>query len=295
MPKVSVIIPARQEEYLLPTVADVLKQATGDIEVIVVLDGWWPNPMLPDDKRVKVLHWGAAQGLRPSINAGMEMATGEFVMKLDAHCAVGHGFDEILAAACGPHDLVVPEKYSLLPETWARFRAPWHYFYLTWPWDETRSPWGMHEVAYEKVGIAPPACANHALPIDDILTFQGSAWLMRKSHWRWLGPMETDRYYFAHEAPELGLKTWLGEGEGRCRIVKSAWYAHLHKGKSHRRTFLRHKTQWNAAIAWSTTYWLSDTWPYRRHDFAWLYEKFGPLPGWPEGGAVEAKRRIRGC
>src|SRR5512139_2517413 len=69
MARTSVLIPSRHEEYLVPTVVDALKQARGDVEVIAILDGWWPNPGLPDDKRVKILHWGIAQGLRPSLNA----------------------------------------------------------------------------------------------------------------------------------------------------------------------------------------------------------------------------------
>jgi len=293
MSKVSVIIPARNEEYLAPTVADILKQATGDIEVCVVLDGWWPSPALPDDKRVKILHWGTAQGLRQSINAGMAMATGDYLMKLDAHCALAKGFDQTLAAACEEHDLVVPAKYSLIPETWEKFRDPWHYFFLTWPWDETRQPWGMHEVAYEKIGSpAPLTPLNQALPIDDILTFQGSAWMLRRAQWDRLGPMDAAHYYFAHEAVELGLKMWLSGG--RCRIVKTTWYAHLHKGRAHRRAFARHKNPWAEAVEWSTKYWLADQWPARIHDFAWAYEKFGPLPGWPENGAIEAKKRILG-
>ena len=287
MAKVSIILPARNEPFLKPTVEDVLRQATGDVEVIAVMDGSWSDPPLPDDPRIKILHWGTAQGLRPSINAGMALATGDYLMKLDAHCAVSKGFDEVLAAACEDNELVVPEKYSLAPETWEMFKQPWHYFYLTWPWEQNGRTWGMHEVNY-----GPEKNAERAhLPIDDILTFQGSAWMIRRSHWERMGEMDTNHYYFAHEAPELGMKTWLGGG--RCKIVKTASYGHLHKGHAHKRTFIRHKQKWNAAIAWSTKYWMGNQWSQRVHDFDWVIDKFGPLPGWPENWKDEAEKGLR--
>jgi len=283
--RTSIIIPARQEPYLRPTVEDCLRQARGDVEVVVVLDGWWPEPTLPEDPRIAVLHWGTAQGLRQSINAGMAMATGEYVMKLDAHCAVGEGFDVTLKASCGEQDIVVPEKYSLIPETWERCKHPWQYFYLSWPWEENGLTWGLHEKNY-----GPSVnYARRRIPVDDILTFQGSAWLLRRTYWDRIGPMNVERYYFAHEAVELGMRAWLGGG--RCRIVKAAWYAHLYKGKAHRRGFSRHKQRWNAAIAESTIYWMTDQWPERVHDFAWLVDKFGPLPGWPENWQAEFLER----
>jgi glycosyltransferase involved in cell wall biosynthesis len=292
MPRVSVMMPSRNEDYLGPTVADVLAHATGDIEVIVVLDGWWPAKpamdVLNSDPRVRVLHWGAPRGLRPSLNAAAAMATGEFLFKLDAHCALAHGWDELLTKHCEASDIVVPEKFSLEPDQWVKFREPWHYFYLTWPWAEgSKLPWGMHEVAY-----GPNTNAKRAhIPVDDILTFQGSAWMLRKDYWQRLGEMDTDRYYYAHEAVELGLKAWLGGG--RVRIVKSCWYAHLYKGKAHKRQFIRQKLRWNEAIARSTTYWLTNQWEDRIHDFAWVVEKFGPLPGWPANWQEEVERRLQ--
>ena len=42
MSKVSVVIPSRGEQFLAPTVKDVLAKAAGNIEVIAVLDGYWP-------------------------------------------------------------------------------------------------------------------------------------------------------------------------------------------------------------------------------------------------------------
>ena len=47
--RVSVIIPSRNERFLTKTVIDLLAKAQGDIEIIAVLEGYWPDPPLPED------------------------------------------------------------------------------------------------------------------------------------------------------------------------------------------------------------------------------------------------------
>lgn len=47
MPRVSVIIPARNERFLPQTVADLLAHGS-DIEIIAVLDGYWPAEPQPE-------------------------------------------------------------------------------------------------------------------------------------------------------------------------------------------------------------------------------------------------------
>ena len=54
----SVIIPSRNNEYLQRTIDDLLEKAEGEIEIIVVLDGYWPSPMLVHDIRVSIIHHG---------------------------------------------------------------------------------------------------------------------------------------------------------------------------------------------------------------------------------------------
>ena len=100
MAKVSVLIPARNERFLVQTVADVLQKATGSIEIIVVLDGYWPEPQLPDWPDLVIIHRGRARGMRAAINAAAAIAKGDYLMKTDAHCMFGEGFDEILKADC---------------------------------------------------------------------------------------------------------------------------------------------------------------------------------------------------
>src|SRR3989344_7204803 len=103
-PTVSVIIPSRNEIFLSKTIQDILAKAQGEIEVIAVLEGYWPQeekrefwstPAIIDDPRVIYLHHGQPKGLRRSMNEGVAIAKGRFVMKVDAHCMFGEGFDVI--------------------------------------------------------------------------------------------------------------------------------------------------------------------------------------------------------
>ena len=118
MTDLSVIIPARNEIYLQNTIDNVLANIQADTEIIVILDGYWPVVSIPDNPRVVVIHHTEARGQRQSINEAARIAKGKYLMKLDAHCAVGPGFDRILIDDYQPGWTVVPRMYNLDVETW---------------------------------------------------------------------------------------------------------------------------------------------------------------------------------
>ena len=123
----TVIIPSRNEMFLSKTIEDILKKARGEIEVIAVLDGYWPSetkrekwstPAIIQDDRVTYIHFGEPRGLRVAINAGVAIAKGDYVMKVDGHCLFDEGFDVKLAEDCEDNWVVIPRRYSLDPENW---------------------------------------------------------------------------------------------------------------------------------------------------------------------------------
>lgn len=90
VPKISVIIPIyKVEEYLNQCIDSVLQQTYTNIEVVLVDDGSPDNcPIICDDyaqkdARVKVIHKENG-GLSDARNAGLENATGEYVVFLDS-------------------------------------------------------------------------------------------------------------------------------------------------------------------------------------------------------------------
>ena len=99
MTKISIIIPSRNEKYLKKTVDDIQKKATGDYEIIIGWNGKTeyeiPDIPFPSDK-IRFVYEKEAIGLKPMINKLVKEATGKYILKSDAHCMFGEGFDEIL-------------------------------------------------------------------------------------------------------------------------------------------------------------------------------------------------------
>jgi glycosyltransferase involved in cell wall biosynthesis len=287
--KVSVIIPARNEIYLQKTIDEVLQKSTGEIEVIVILDGYWPDPPLLDNPRQIVVHRDS-KGMRASINAGVDIATGKYIMKLDAHCMLSEGYDEILKADCDKDWIVIPRRFSLETET-EEWGIRWHrpftdYEYLTWPWEKSVVKFGLVGRVWDS-----RTADRINIPIDENLSFQGSCWFTHKEFFkRRIGFMSDDGYgTFVAEAQELGFKAWLGGG--KVMTNKKCWYAHLWKGAPYREQYKKlygvqytriSNTEWKKGNRYNVFYWMQDKWEPRIHDFEWLIDKFSPVPTWPK-------------
>ena len=65
MRDVSFLIPARNEEFLGITIESILKTAKTDFDIIAVLDGYWPDPPIPDHPRVTLVHHSESIGSVP--------------------------------------------------------------------------------------------------------------------------------------------------------------------------------------------------------------------------------------
>jgi len=114
----SIIIPARNEQFLRRTIEDILANIEGDTEIIAVCDGYWPNPPIEDSPRVTLIHHTNPIGQRQSTNEGVKLSTAKFIMKCDAHCAFDKGFDVKLMSNCKEDWTVVPRMYNLHIYDW---------------------------------------------------------------------------------------------------------------------------------------------------------------------------------
>ena len=276
MPDVSIIVPSRNEIFLQHTVTDLLKNGT-DIEVIAVLEGYWPNPPLLPDTRLIQLHRGRAMGMRAAINAAAAIAKGKYLMKCDAHCMFGEGYDTILKADCDGDWIVIPRRYSLDAEKWERRmdRTPIDYEYLRYHYYDPNEL-GIHGTVWPE-----RARQRRDVMIDENMSFQGSCWFMPAAHFARLGGMQEEGYgTFIGEPQEIGLKTWLSGGKQMTN--KNTWYAHLHKGRQYGRGYSLSKRELVDGNRYSVETWVGNRWPGRIHDLEWLIERFFPVPTWPE-------------
>ena len=144
--KLSIIIPSRKELFLNETIKDVLKNATGDVEIFPILDGYEPDELV-EDPRVKYIRLPEQSYMqkRHGINAGVAMASGKYVMSLDAHCLVAKGFDEVLIKYHQDNWVQIPRRHRLDAENWciqkqSDTRPPIDYEYIM----RLREDGGLH-------------------------------------------------------------------------------------------------------------------------------------------------------
>jgi glycosyltransferase involved in cell wall biosynthesis len=248
---ISIIIPSYKEPYTDKTVDSIRHNAELTIEIIVVKD----KPM------------------RVAINEGLKQARGEFIMKCDAHCAFGKGFDRIMAEDCKDYWLMIPRRYSLDEKTWNRIKNPVDYHYFSSP-------------IKNNYGTALWCAEWHKkndLLIDDTMTFQGSCWFANRQYFMsHVGYLDMRYGGFPQEPLEIGMKYWLGGGE--VKVNKKTWYAHLNKRAYHydkgmfSRKYKKYKGMEND-YKWSTDHWMGNHEPNMIYTFDWLINKFNP-PTW---------------
>lgn len=286
MSKVSVIIPARFENspavggktVLQKTTEDVLAKAKGEIEILVGFDG--PSEGVIGDPRVKSIYHETPIGIKANINDLAARAEGEYLFKLDAHCSVAEGFDEVLKADTEDNWLVTPRFYVLNEQTWQwqdeRF---YDYFYLSCPFTDSRGfrfKAGGHwpEKTKEKLDIL----------IDETPQFHGSGWFVNRKFFleEIKGFPTEDPLGHAQEPPNLGLKYWLGPWGGKVVVNKKTWYAHMHKGSQHDRGYHYTNIENEHSYKLWAEFWMQNKWQERAYDIEWFIEKFYPLPTWPD-------------
>ena len=268
-PDLSIIIPARNEIFLQKTITDLLTKAEGNIEVIVVLDGYWPVPQLTEDSRIKIIHRGRPTGMRAAINAGVAIAKGKYLLKTDAHCMFAQGFDRILAKNCSEDWVVVPRRFALDPEKWALIdnpKYPIDYMYLSQdlhgvPWTEKNRDSKLKEKL-----------------VDETMSNQGSVWFMVKDYFHYLELMDEATYgIFWNEFQEIGLKCWLSGGH--VMVNKETWYAHWHKTSNYGRGYGLPGSEQSKALA-AVDKWKMKGWHKQKLPLSWLIERFWPVPTW---------------
>ncbi len=275
MAKLSVIIPSRGERFLEQTIYDVLAKARGDIEVIVGLCGpaarAFEKPVT--DPRVQFfdLAVGDTSQMRHMVNVGAKLSTGDYLMKLDAHCLLADGFDDVLIRDHQPNWVQSLERRRLDAENWCELaddRPPVQAEYLMWR---------PLRVKHELHGYRWDAEVRAHVPEGDTLSFQGSCWFMTKEWFRVCGFMQTEGYGgFFGEPEEIMFRTRKLAGD--VKVNRNTWYAHLHKGKQYGRGWSVNRVEQSQSYEFVFQVWVRQHWAL----FCDIIDRFMPIPGWPE-------------
>jgi len=284
MAKVSVIVPTRNETYptnfyttvLQQTVLDVAKNATGDYELLVMFDGE-PYQDLFQNSHIKIFYNKEPKGSKNCINDLVSKAEGKYIFKLDSHCKVSYGFDEVLQSEIEDNWVVTPRFYVLDAENWKwqddRF---YDYFYLPCPLTDKK------QFRFQAGGHWKERTAERLnIPIDENMKLHGSSFFMSKNFFtNHIKELDSSYDNSSGEDIEISLKTWLGGG--KLMVNKNAWISHMHKGGQRPRGYYMGGSQIRNTYDHIANYWMNNSWSERIHDLDWLIERFEPVPTWPE-------------
>lgn len=308
MRDLSILIPARNERWLTRTVRDVLEHAKGRTDVIVVLDGAWPEEPLPLHPRLHVIYHPAPVGQRAAVNEAARVSTARYVMKLDAHCALEDGFDLQLVAAAetlGRNVLQVPAQKNLHVFDWHCEGCGWSAYQGPTPpacpscggavkqrivWKPRRGTtttcWRFDETLHFQYWKEGQSRQTGDYP--ETLSLLGACWFLDR---QWfldeLDGLDEAHGSWGQMGTELACKAWLSGGRVVCN--RTTWFAHLFRTQGGDFGFpyeIRHSEQ-EAARAYSRQLWLRRGWPKQTRTLYDLLAAFAPVPGWT-GAAVEA-------
>lgn len=217
--KVSVVIPSYKDPLLQPTIDSLLRnsQLGDELEVIAVMDGYYQD--LKDDPRVVVVHSGKNRGMRESINTGVKIARGEFIMRTDEHCMFCPGYDKIMSESCKPNWIMTGMRYFLDPVKWKIMDIP---------------PVGCEKLVIQNnmkfAGARwPNRDKSEKGKIIESMAMQGSMWFMPRKWWQdVIGDLQTEGYGpMYQDSHEMIFKTW--KAGGKFMLNKDVWFAHKHR------------------------------------------------------------------
>ena len=221
--KLSVIIPSYKDPLMVKTVESLLfSSELGDkLEIIVVLDGYWPTFGIVQDSRVRYVHLGKNRGMRGAINVGVLASRGKFIMRTDEHCMFAQGFDLIMTESCQPNWIMTAMRYFLDPVRWEvmQDQPPVDYEKLVIQDGIKFAGQRWRSRSKERKGIA----------IDETMAMQGSCWVMPRQLWdNVIGELQTEGYGpLYQDSHEMIFKTW--KAGGKLMLNKNTWYAHKHR------------------------------------------------------------------
>jgi glycosyltransferase involved in cell wall biosynthesis len=250
MIKLSIVTPVYKEPHLNKTMEGILAQSGlgNQLEIIPVLDGYWPDIPILEDERIRVVHLGKNVGMRGAINAGVRVARGEYIMRIDCHVVFGNNFDTIMTSQCEPNWIMTAKRYFLDPVKWEVMDLPpieHEKLVIQGGTKFAGSRWESRDVAQKDV------------PISETMAMQGSMWLMPHKWWDdVIGELQTEGYGpLIQDSHEMVFKTW--KAGGKLMLNKNTWFAHKHRDfpRTHNNGTLENPAHCDEGYAYALSVW----------------------------------------
>ena len=265
----SLLVPARNEEWLSITVEDILKNKRGKTEVIVILDGQWAEPPVEQHEDVTVVYLPESIGQRAAQNLAAKISKAKYIAKTDSHCAFDEGFDvkmiegiEKAEKEYKTHITIVPVMRNLHIFNWKCKKCGMETYQGGLPEfcrNETCGSFDADNIPLEeqtnfekKVMWIPKTNPQSSayrfnknlqfkyfpelrskLPrkgLQETMSLQGSFFMCkREDYWKYELCDETWGSW-GQQGSEVALKTWLSGG--KVLVNFDTWYAHLFRTQS---------------------------------------------------------------
>lgn len=292
----SILIPARNEEFLALTVEGLLKSIQGNTEIIVGLDGEWANPPITPHPKVTVVYYPESLGQRAMTNQLCKLSNAKWVMKLDAHCKLDEGFDVKLLKDAKDHQTIIPAMYNLhmfdwvcnscknrtyqgpTPEKCSNCSGVMAKEIIFKPRLSRRSEFYRFDTTlhfqYHGARKSHPDAQGE---IAETMSAQGSCFMLtRKKYWE-LNICDENFGSWGQQGVEVACKTWLSGGQ--LVTNKNTWYSHLFRtqGGDFGFPYPLSGRQVEQARKYSRDLFLDNTWEKQIYPLSWLIDKFRPL------------------
>lgn len=305
MAKLSIIIPARNEEFLVQTINDILSKTGDETEIIVGLDGYWPPTPIEDNPRVKIFHVSEPIGQRAMSNQLVRLSKSRYVAKVDAHCAFDDDFgnkmldffkevgDDIVAVPImrnlHAYDWVCPDghrRYQSPPNPCADCGKPVEkeVRWIGKPRPESTSYCFDKEPHFQYFKEYTKRPEYHKMVSEkcynETMSLQGS-FFMATRHNYWKYELCDERAgSWGNQGIEVACAAWLSGLRVLCN--HKTWYAHFFRVGG---IGFPYENK-NSDVLKTKNYIQEKYWKMKNkqqiHSVKWLLEKFAPVPGWTE-------------
>jgi hypothetical protein len=294
MPKLSLLVPSRNEAFLAQTCADALAHSGPETEVLAVIDGPSPHAAPEPHPRLRVIELAESIGQRAAQNLAARNSTALYVMKVDAHCAFDDGFDAKMMALMQPDITMVPQMRNLHVFDWVcdfcgvreyqgprpaeckECKSPGDQFTQEVVWKPKTNPTSSayrftKELRFKYFPELREIQARGGL--QETMSLQGSCFMATRENYFDKELCDESWGSWGQQGSEVALKTWLSGGRVMCNM--DTWYAHLFRtqpGFGH--PFPNPGASQEKARAVCRDIFLNDRWPKQVYPLAWLLEKF---------------------
>lgn len=304
----SVLIPARNEEWVSNTVDDILRNRRGRTEIIVGLDGAWAEPGIPDHPDVRIVYVSESRGQRGMTNMLARLSKAKYVAKCDAHVAFDEGFDVKLMEVLKDHSdwTIAPAMRNLWVFDWECVNCGYRVFQNPIPKDCEKCHGPVKRTLVWLPNPNRPTSTAFMFDtephfqyfgelkrrqtgdISETMSLQGSFFMCtREKYWE-LGLCGEEFGSWGSQGIEVAVKTWLSGG--KVMVHRKTWYAHLFRTGDFGFPYPNPQEKVNAAKKHAKNLFFGNRWPLQKLPLSWLIERFWPIPGWTRADLDDLKK-----